>query len=403
MSCLAESWRLCPEKKRQARLTRQPISSQSGRRRESGAVRGGALAASHKKKSLPSRSCFVSVWVAVFELPPDHETTTITLLPYRHYGYRQEGGCPQDAPGQGRRWHGQRQGQGRELLQVPHTTSRLPDRNANPPRRDAKKVKKLNVLTKGTAQRNAAGDITKAAVFQSRERPSARIEPNRKWFTNTRVISQDALSAFRGAVQAQQNDPYSYLLKQNKLPMSLIKDDETKKNGLKQHQAKIAVETAPFSDTFGPKAQRKRPKLAVSSLLDLAGESDKMHETYIDRLEQARLASGQSADDGQETEADGALTAAREAIFSKGQSKRIWNELYKVIDSSDVVIHVLDARDPLGTRCRSVEKYIREEAPHKHLLFVLNKCDLIPTSVAVSSSPSLSHHCLFSFVLQCQR
>ncbi|TIA49728.1 nuclear/nucleolar GTP-binding protein [Aureobasidium pullulans] len=250
--------------------------------------------------------------------------------------------------------------------------------------RDAKKVKKLNVLTKGTAQRNAAGDITKAAVFQSRERPSARIEPNRKWFTNTRVISQDALSAFRGAVQAQQNDPYSYLLKQNKLPMSLIKDDETKKNGLKQHQAKIAVETAPFSDTFGPKAQRKRPKLAVSSLLDLAGESDKMHETYIDRLEQARLASGQSADDGQETEADGALTAAREAIFSKGQSKRIWNELYKVIDSSDVVIHVLDARDPLGTRCRSVEKYIREEAPHKHLLFVLNKCDLIPTSVAAN-------------------
>ncbi|KAH0427105.1 nuclear/nucleolar GTP-binding protein, partial [Aureobasidium melanogenum] len=250
--------------------------------------------------------------------------------------------------------------------------------------RDAKKVKKLNVLTKGTAQRNAAGEITKAAVFQSRERPSARIEPNRKWFTNTRVISQDALSAFRGAVQAQQNDPYSYLLKQNKLPMSLIKDDETKKNGLKQHQAKIAVETAPFSDTFGPKAQRKRPKLAVSSLVDLAGESDKMHETYLDRLEQARLASGQATDDGQETEADGALTAAREAIFSKGQSKRIWNELYKVIDSSDVVIHVLDARDPLGTRCRSVEKYIREEAPHKHLLFVLNKCDLIPTSVAAN-------------------
>lgn len=55
----------------------------------------------------------------------------------------------------------------------------------------------------------------------------------------------------------------------------------------------------------------------------------------------------------------------------------------KVIDSSDVVIHVIDARDPLGTRCRSVEKYIREEAPHKHLIFVLNKCDLVPTSIAV--------------------
>ena len=57
---------------------------------------------------------------------------------------------------------------------------------------------------------------------------------------------------------------------------------------------------------------------------------------------------------------------------------------YKVIDSSDVIIHVLDARDPLGTRCRSVEKYMKEEAPHKHLIFVLNKCDLVPVKVAVS-------------------
>lgn len=248
----------------------------------------------------------------------------------------------------------------------------------------------------GKAQRNARGDITKAASYQSREAPVARIEPNRKWFTNTRVISQDALAAFRGAVAAQQNDPYSYLLKQNKLPMSLIKDNETTVNGVKQHQAKIAVETAPFADTFGPKAQRKRPKLAVSSLDDLAGESDKMHENYLERLEQQRLNfPGTITEQGDLPDNMGTpdiyqnLTTAREAIFSKGQSKRIWNELYKVIDSSDVVIHVLDARDPLGTRCRSVEKYIREEAPHKHLLFVLNKCDLIPTRVAVSQPSNL--------------
>ena len=29
-------------------------------------------------------------------------------------------------------------------------------------------------------------------------------------------------------------------------------------------------------------------------------------------------------------------------MFEKGQSKRIWGELYKVIDSSDVVIQVLN-------------------------------------------------------------
>ena len=49
------------------------------------------------------------------------------------------------------------------------------------------------------------------------------------------------------------------------------------------------------------------------------------------------------------------------------------------------VVHVLDARDPLGTRCRSIEEYIRKEAPHKHLVFVLNKTDLVPTGVAVGA------------------
>ena len=38
---------------------------------------------------------------------------------------------------------------------------------------------------------------------------------------------------------------------------------------------------------------------------------------------------------------EGLKDAQRENIFGAGMSKRIWNELYKVIDSSDVVIQVL--------------------------------------------------------------
>lgn len=48
--------------------------------------------------------------------------------------------------------------------------------------RDAKKVNRLNMFKEGRPIRNKAGDIVKAASFQSREIPSARIEPNRKWF-----------------------------------------------------------------------------------------------------------------------------------------------------------------------------------------------------------------------------
>jgi hypothetical protein len=47
--------------------------------------------------------------------------------------------------------------------------------------RDAKKVKVLNRLKDGKPQRNAEGKITKAASYQSRDIPVARIEPNRKW------------------------------------------------------------------------------------------------------------------------------------------------------------------------------------------------------------------------------
>jgi nuclear GTP-binding protein len=258
--------------------------------------------------------------------------------------------------------------------------------------RDAKKLKTLNMFKEGRPQRNELGKITKAASFQSREVPNARIEPNRKWFGNTRVISQESLTSFREAVAERASDPYQVLLKTNKLPMSLIHDGQGI-NGLKQHRAKMTVETAPFGDTFGPKAQRKRVKLDVGSLEDLAGETVKMHDSYLDRVEQARLLGGTSgAEEG--VDVDDSLATAREPVFSKGQSKRIWNELYKVIDSSDVVVHVLDTRDPEGTRCRSIEKYIREEAPHKHLVFVLNKCDLVPTNVAVSSS---SYNIHFSF------
>lgn len=137
------------------------------------------------------------------------------------------------------------------------------------------------------------------------------------------------------------------------------------------------LETETFSNTFGPKSQRKKPKLKAACLDDMAGVVDTMLESYKEDKDGSCLAN---------TATDGVLEEAKDPIFSKGQSKRIWNELYKVVDSSDVVIHVLDARNPEGTRCRNVERYLKAEAPHKHLIFVLNKCDLVPTWVTVSEA-----------------
>jgi nuclear GTP-binding protein len=44
-------------------------------------------------------------------------------------------------------------------------------------------------------------------------------------------------------------------------------------------------------------------------------------------------------------------------------------------------VEVIDARDPDGTRCKHVEEFLRKEKPHKHLILVMNKVDLVPTWV----------------------
>ena len=60
--------------------------------------------------------------------------------------------------------------------------------------------------------------------------------------------------------------------------------------------------------------------------------------------------------------------------------KAYYRELKRVIEESDVVIEVLDARDPEG--CRSTE--IEQEAlkQNKRVLLVLNKIDLVPPANA---------------------
>ncbi|KAL7319631.1 GTPase required for pre-60S ribosomal subunit nuclear export and maturation [Mucor circinelloides] len=248
--------------------------------------------------------------------------------------------------------------------------------------RDAKKIKYINMLKGGKATRNSQGRIIQAAEFQSTEVKTARVAPNRKWFGNTRVIGQKALEDFRESLAAKVDDPYQVLLKQNKLPMSLLQDSA------KQGRMHI-LETDTFGNTFGNKAQRKKPKLNIGSMEELMTRVDDTHETYKSDKDSSLLANKESD----------YTDAARAWYLQAGQSKRIWNELYKVIDSSDVIIHVLDARDPIGTRCRNIENFIKKEKPHKQLIFVLNKCDLVPTwstarwvSHLSKSAPTLAFH-----------
>ena len=92
--------------------------------------------------------------------------------------------------------------------------------------RDTKRVQFLNMYKGGRSVRNAKGDIIKAAPLQDTAAPTARVAPDRRWFGNTRVISQDSLSHFREALGENKRDSYQVLLRRNKLPMSLLNEKD---------------------------------------------------------------------------------------------------------------------------------------------------------------------------------
>ena len=53
--------------------------------------------------------------------------------------------------------------------------------------------------------------------------------------------------------------------------------------------------------------------------------------------------------------------------------KAYYREFHKVVETSDVVLEVLDARDPLGCRCYQVEQAVMAAGTDKKLILVLNK------------------------------
>jgi nuclear GTP-binding protein len=84
----------------------------------------------------------------------------------------------------------------------------------------------------------------------------------------------------------------------------------------------------------------------------------------------AQLAASVSANDllPAPSESTSATTKTKEQL-----RRHYVRMLHKVVDESDVVLLVLDARDPAGCRSRLVEEVRRREAEGKRLVFILNK------------------------------
>lgn len=293
--------------------------------------------------------------------------------------------------------------------------------NAKGGHRTAETINRLR-LYNTKAIRNKKGIIT-GGNFMMRDRAgdreitgeTGRIAPDRRWFGNTRVVDPKQLDTFRQEMTESIADPYSVVVKRKKLPMGLLREAADREVPPSQ----ALLEQEPFERAFGSKSNRKRVKLdqlmisrqektkdddgnkrprvggksevvhdsisneadAYSKLLQVAQKSYETYESINTR--EGIVPWGRDANierkDGENIDWH---HEKKDDLFLKGQSKRIWGEFYKVVDCSDVVLHVIDARNVPGTRCTMIERHIRDNASHKHLVYVLNKIDLVPNWVA---------------------
>ncbi|KAI9713779.1 MAG: hypothetical protein M1820_000509 [Bogoriella megaspora] len=103
------------------------------------------------------------------------------------------------------------------------------------------------------------------------------------------------------------------------------------------------------------------------------GEHD---DESVDEMDEDGLEEGwDGLGDGEDTEMVMSAPSVR-----KDSSRRAFDKVFKqVIEAADVVLYVLDARDPEGTRSKEVEHAIMAaERGEKRLILILNKIDLVP-------------------------
>ncbi|KAH8030864.1 hypothetical protein HPB51_012204 [Rhipicephalus microplus] len=178
--------------------------------------------------------------------------------------------------------------------------------------RDKSTIKRLLMYKNSRPYRDRKGKIVKAAPYQSwvTSGTVARVAPNPKWFGNTRTVSQGALQQFQQELGQAMRDPYQVVMRQSKLPVSLLNE--------KAKNARVHIlDTASYEATFGPKAQRKKPRISAGDLNELVQAAD--------------TSQAQHEETKKDVPEEEARATVRQEIMAKGQSKRIWNELYKEV------------------------------------------------------------------------
>jgi nuclear GTP-binding protein len=109
---------------------------------------------------------------------------------------------------------------------------------------------------------------------------------------------------------------------------------------------------------------------------DDTDDTDDMNEDDEDEMDEDQPDNQVLADESE-------IPTLTSQVLSKESSRRAFDKVFKqVAEAADVILYVLDARDPEGTRSKDVEREIMAaNGGSKRLILILNKIDLVPPPV----------------------
>ncbi|KAL9262606.1 Guanine nucleotide-binding protein-like NSN1-like protein [Drosera capensis] len=158
------------------------------------------------------------------------------------------------------------------------------------------------------------------------------------------------------------------------------KAKEAKKLGLHKHKK---VEKDPGIPNDWPFKEEELKALEVRRARAVE-ELEQKKAARKERAKKRKLGLTENDDTSMEdqalgsNEADDHVVRLKHGDVKDHSERAFYKELVKVIEASDVILEVLDARDPLGTRCVDMESMVLRSGPEKKLVLLLNKIDLVP-------------------------
>ncbi|NXG19917.1 GNL3 protein, partial [Grallaria varia] len=151
---------------------------------------------------------------------------------------------------------------------------------------------------------------------------------------------------------------------------------EAKKRGHKKPKKDPGVPSAaPFKEELLREAEQRKQRLEE---LKQKQKLNRQKEHEKKRKLEAKKNAAKIKEKAEGKESSGKSKGKTNKRLNKNSKKSFCRELNKVLEASDVVLEVLDARDPMGCRCPQLEQAVTCSGGNKKLLLVLNKIDLVP-------------------------